>query len=310
MLSSPNRRSRSRSRSASNGRRGLITTVFAAATIVAGGAMVACSDTPVEPVPVEIAARVPSSLGPLSAATVGSYHNAFLDYAFPRMKKAIRKRGDDKHLCKAIAQAMREFVVANRIAADPRSIGDDIAGSHCPATRGKKASFSLADDGTPSPEFNAIAAEMEYAVESGQSVEQLSALFQQNVAYARANLPPVEADVIESAASVGLSSVEYWEANYVTQEQQLRAELEAQAYNRLPGYGMLQSNALTGTLLAPPASPRMWRAAARRVGWADLKGAIKGGISGIRGGVPGVLAGAAIEGGARSAGALIKELIQ
>ncbi len=114
--------------------------------------------------------------------------------------------------------------------------------------------------------------------------------------------------MIAAAASVGLSSVEYWNANYVPQYEALSTERESVAYNRLPGDALLLFRNGGHTRSAPPVARFSWRASAGRVGVADLKGAVHGGISGIRGGWSGVLAGAVIEGGGKSAGALLAEL--
>jgi hypothetical protein len=269
--------------------------------------MVACSEGPVDPAarPVAEASSASLARGPLTPATAGAYHNAFLDFSFPRVRAALASGGRHQAACRAIAQAMRDFVVEYRVKADPRGIGEEIAGARCTSASGRRpqpgGSFTLAGDGTTSAEFNAVAEEMAYAVEAGYSAADLSALFNQKVAYARANFPTEEADVIEAAASVGLSSIDYWNANYETQSAQLRAEMDAQTYARLPA---------GARMLAPPDDVRLWRAAAARVGVADLKGAIHGGISGARGGWSGVLAGAVIEGGGKSAGALLAELIK
>lgn len=295
-----------------NGRRGSITAALAAAAIVVSGAAVACSDSLVVPeMQVVEATAVRSGLGPLTVATVGAYHNAFLDFSFPRVRQALANGGGRQGACRAIAQAMREFIVANRLGADPRNVGDDIAGPRCRASGrgGGGATFSLGTDGSPSPEFDATINEMSYAVEVGLSAAELSPLFEQKVAYARANLEQAEADIIAAAASVGLSSVEYWHANYETQLEVLRAEMNVEAYDRIPVQGSVDL-APDEALIVPLAPRFSWRLGAARVGLADLRGAVHGGISGIRGGWQGILAGAAIEGGARSAGALIEELFK
>ncbi|MEO6331975.1 MAG: hypothetical protein ABIP09_05410 [Gemmatimonadaceae bacterium] len=292
--------------------RSKVAALLAGVAIIASGTIIACSDGPVGPeAPRQpLAAKEARALGPLTVASAGAYHNAFLDFSFPKVRSAIRMGADHKRACKVIAQAMREFVVKHRIAVDPRGIGDDIAGSRCASREGRAPAFSLMDDGQTSPEFDAIVAEMAYAVEVGQSPGELAALFDHKVAYARANLPEAEAEVIAVAASVGLSSVEYWNANYVTQYEALSAERAPEAYHRLPSDALLLSRTGSGTRLAPPGARFSMRASAIRVGAADLKGAVHGGISGIRGGWAGVLAGAVIEGGGKSAGALLGELFR
>lgn len=289
-----------------------VASVLTALAIVASGAVIACGDMLVGPDKTPPTAQTAHARGngPLTVENVGAYHNAFLDFSFPKVRDAIRNGADHARACKVIAQAMREFVVANRLGVDPRGIGDDIAGTRC-SSRERAPKFSLADDGTTTPEFDAVIAEMTYAVDAGQSVAELSALFDSKVAYARANFPDAEAEVIAAAASVGLSSVEYWDSNYTTQYELLAAERDAQAtYNRLPVGASTLSGTRGAVALAPPNAPVFWRAAAIRVGGADLRGAIHGGISGIRGGWAGVLAGAVIEGGGKSAGALIAELFK
>src|SRR5688572_22174323 len=124
MLSTSNRRSRYRRRYPQPSRRGLVTAVVAALAIVASGAVVACSEGVTAPslFSVVTPARELAALGPLNEANAGAYHNAFLDFSFPRVHKAVGQGADHKQACKVIAQAMREFVLAYQIDADPRGI--------------------------------------------------------------------------------------------------------------------------------------------------------------------------------------------
>lgn len=300
-----------RRRSERGNRRGLVTWALAALLVAAGGTAIACSDSVVDPIsaPTALAAQQVKAFGPLNAANAGAYHNAFLDFSFPKVKKAISKGADHRQACKVIAQAMREFIVAYRLEADPREVGDDIAGARCASAGGKGPRFALGTDGTPSPELEAVTNEMAYAVEAGLSAAELSPLFEQKVAYARANLDAAEAEVVAAAASVGLSSVGYWDTNYEPQLEQLKAGSDGEAaYNNTPVHAA--GELWPADALIIPETPRFWRAGAARVAVADLKGAVHGGISGARGGLQGVLIGAAIEGGAKSAGALIAELFR
>lgn len=310
MLSRSNRRSGYRRRNPQRSRRGLITGIAGTLAILAAGTVVACSERVTAPdlFSTIAPARELSTLGPLTVSNAGAYHNAFLDFSFPRVKKAIGQGADHKQACRVIAQAMRDFILAYRLDEDPRKIGDDIADSRCSASGRKGPAFSLTTDDTPSPEFDAVANEMVSAVESGLTAAELSPMFERKVAYARANLDPAEADIIAAAASVSLSSVEYWTANYESQLEQLRIEME-EAYNRIPTPASAKLSPHEALII--PESPRFgWWAGAVRVGAADLRGAVHGGISGFRGTWQSVAAGAAIEGGAKSAGALIKELIK
>lgn len=313
MLSREARRSRYRSKVLQS-RRGFIVPFLATLALVVSGTIVACSDSPVAPDTTLEAINEIRPLGPLTVATAGEYHNAFLDYSFPRVRKALANGGGEQAGCRAIAQAMREFVVAVRIPADPHAIGDQIAGGRCSQSSARKPDpggrFSLAGDGTPSPGFDEMVAEMEYAVDAGYSVSTLTGLFDQKVAYARANFPTEEADVIAAAASVGISSVEYWNANYETQLAQLKAEMEATATGPIATNPLGRSRRHDERWFTPPTEIRPWKAAAIRVAKADLKGAVHGGISGIRGGWQGVLTGAVVEGGSKSAGALLAELFK
>ncbi|MEX1185600.1 MAG: hypothetical protein WEA80_03340 [Gemmatimonadaceae bacterium] len=293
--------------------------ILAALAIAASTLALACGGDALAPIANDeiSAAKNPPGLGPLDARNVGAYHNAFLDYAYPRLLDAVRHGADQRRICKVIAQAMRDFVVARNIPADPASIRDDVAGGRCAGLRHRKpgARFSLAGDGTPIPELDALISEMAYAVESGVSQAEIATLFEQKVAYARANFPEAEAEVVVAAASVGLSSVEYWEANYSTQEQGLLDAMSAETYNRIeldapriPDSG----SSFSRDLIAPPGTRldgSFW-SKARKVGVSDLAGAVKGGIKGWSGGWQGIAAGAAIEGGAASAGTLISIVLQ
>lgn len=293
--------------------------ILATLAIAASTLALACGGDALAPIATdEISAdRKPAGLGPLDARTVGAYHNAFLDFAYPRLLDAVRRGADHGRICKVIAQAMRDFVVARNIPTDPASIGDDVAGGRCAGSRDRKpgARFSLAGDGTPVPELDAVIAEMSYAVESGGTHAELATLFEQKIAYARANFPEAEAEIVAAAASVGLSSVEYWDANYSTQEQELLDATSAETYNRIdldapsiPGSGPSFSR----DLIAPPGTrlDDSWWSKARKVGVSDLAGAVRGGIKGWSGGLQGIATGAAIEGGAASAGTLIAEVLQ
>ncbi|MEO6332002.1 MAG: hypothetical protein ABIV11_07580 [Gemmatimonadaceae bacterium] len=318
MLSRTTRSARYRAWSRRRDLRGHLAAILAALAIAASGAVIACGDDGVAPVPPgEIsAARNHKALGPLNARNAGAYHNAFLDFAFPRMLDAVARGADERKICKVIAQAMRDFVVSRKIAVNPASIGDDVAGGKCATSRDSKpgARLSLAGDGTPIPELDAVIAEMSYAIEAGSSLGELTTLFDQKVAYARANFPEAEAEVVAAAASTGLSSVEYWDANYAPQAQSL-LDAQPKTYNRggadAPTISMNRSP-LTRALLAPPGGRldgSFW-SAARKVGLADLGGAVKGGIKGWSGGLHGIAVGAAVEGGATSAGALIAIALQ
>ncbi len=320
MLSRTTRSARYRAWSRRRDLRGHLAAIMAALAIAASGAVIACGDDGVAPIPPEevSAARNEKALGPLNARTAGAYHNAFLDFAYPRMLEAVARGADQGRICKVIAKAMRDFVVSRKIAADPTAIGDDIAGGKCSGAQEREskpgARFSLAGDGTPIPELDAVIAEISYAIEAGSSLSELTTLFDQKVAYARANFPEAEAEVVASAASVGLSSVEYWDANYATQAQSL-LDAQPKTYNRdgadAPTISMNRSP-LTRALLAPPGGRldgSFW-SAARKVGVADLAGAVRGGIKGWGGGLHGIGVGAAVEGGATSAGALIAIALQ
>lgn len=292
--------------------RGWTSASLAAIAVLVSAAAVACSDQPVAPAAIDAPlGAVAAKLGPLSAANAGAYHNAFLDFSFPRVRRAISQGADHAQGCRVIAQAMRDFVVLNKLPVHPREIGDAIGGGRCAEGQAdaRKPRLWLADDGVTTPEFNAMIAEMEYAVDAGLPQSDIAALFDQKVAYARANFPPVDAEVIEAAASIGLSSVQYWEANYVTQSEQLLKELSTQVYSRLPDDAPRLSAQSAGQNYSAPNAPLFWRGALARIGVADLKGAVHGGIMGARGGWSGALAGAAIEGGARSAAALLAEVL-
>lgn len=321
MLSRTNRRSGYGRYAVPKRRRGLITAAVASLVIAASGAMVACTgETFSGPLPPDeiSAARGGNGSGGFDAKSIGRFHNEFLDFSFPRVLKAVAQGADEQKVCKVIAQAMRDFVVSRNIPRKVASIGDEIAGGKC-ATKGGNpkngASFSLAGDGTPLADVDAVVAEMSYAIEAGYAIGDLAALFDQKVAYARANFPEAEAEVIASAASVGLSSVEYWDANYEAQAAQL---LEAKS-NGTYSLGEIGSptiaagrSVLARNLVAPPDRRHdyTWRSIARKVGVSDLAGAVKGGIKGWSGGLPGIGAGAMVEGGAASAGALIAAVLQ
>lgn len=305
------------------GRRARAGAVLAALAIVASGAIVACSDGIAEPLVADQATLEleRKTAGPLNPQNIGAYHNDFLDFVYPRMLRAVSGGADRRAVCKVIAAAMREFVVERRIPVDPKSIRDDIAGPACAGSPGKgpnpaivSARLSLAGDGVPSPELDATVAEMQYAIEAGHTQSELTLLFNKKVTYARANFPQAEADVIEAAASVGLSSVQYWDANYETQEQEGLAAMQANAYSLAAegSFIFAERSQASATLLVPGErrDEWTWRSRARAVGGADLVGAVRGGIKGWAGGWVGIGIGALTEGGASSAAAFIGSLLQ
>lgn len=302
------------------GHRGRIT-MLSALALAAGGALGACAGERPEPTAPTSASSTTGRPGflPVNTRDAGPLHNDFLAFAYPRIRDAVASGADHGRACRVIAQAMREFVVSRRIDVNPRTIPDDIAGGRCAGSREKspiaeggrpQARPSLADDGIPVPEMDAIVTEMASAVELGWSREVLTVLFDEKIAYARTHLPEAEAEVIAATASVGLSSVDYWDVNYQTHEDELLAALEESAYDRAaPGETVFRAPPARSDARITPRFSSFW-AKARTVGKADLVGAARGGIKGISGGWAGVGAGAAVEGGAASAGALIGLLLQ
>lgn len=287
--------------------------------IAASGVVLACSDGLTAPGAWEANTARGDPAVVITSENVGAYHNQFLDFSFPAVRAATAAGANHAGLCRVIAQAMRDFVSQKKLAVDPSTIGDDIAGGRCVSSlaRGDKQSprKSIADDGVPVSGMDVIVAEMSYAVESGLSRAELAAMFSDRVAYARANFPEAEAEVVATAASVGLSSVEYWDANYQAQEAELLAAKSSEFYNLADAGSATLSAAVLGSsrsLIAPPSGRREfeWRSLARKVGASDLSGAVKGAIKGWGGGLHGMGVGALVEGGAASAGALIGIALQ
>ena len=303
-------------------RRRSLVAVLSAVTLVATGTVAACGGERSEPTaPAAAAAEADRArFLSVSARDAGPLHNEFLAFAFPKIRNAVASGADHGRTCRVIAQAMREFVVARRLDVNPRTIPDDVAGGRCAGSHERtpiggggqpQARPSLTDDGVPVPELDPIVAEMASAVEMGWSREDLTILFDQKVAYARAHLPEAEAEVVVAAASVGLSSVDYWDANYQAHEDELLGALDEAAYSSASFSGALD-RALPPTRSDARLTPRFssfW-AKARLVGKADLIGGVRGGIKGISGGWAGIGAGALVEGGAASGGALVGLLLQ
>ena len=305
-----------------NGSRHSVVALVSAMTLAAAGTLAACSGERIEPTAPAGASSDDgrSVLLPVSARDAGSLHNEFLAFAFPRIRDAVAAGADHGRACRVIAQAMREFVVARRLAVNPRTIRDDVAGGRCAGSRERaptgeggqpQARPSLADDGIPVPELEPIVTEMAAAVEMGWSREDLATLFDHKVAYARAHLPEAEAEVVVAAASVGLSSVDYWDVNYQSHEEELLAALDGADYSRAAEgeSGLTKQPAGRSDARLTPRFSSFW-AKARTVGKADLIGGVRGGIKGISGGWAGIGAGALVEGGAASAGALVGLLLQ
>lgn len=318
MLSRANRRSGYRRGRDSGSYRGLVAAVLAAVAIAASGTIVACSDDLAGPQPADqpSATKAGGAASPVTSRNVGAFHNEFLDFAFPNVL-AVASSRDQKKICHAIAKAMREFVVLRKIPVTPSSIGDDVAGPACGAQQNANghARRSLAGDGTPIPELDPFVAEMAVAVAEGRSISDLSAFFDQKIAYARANFPAEEAEVVVATASVALSSAEYWDANYAAQEQQILEQMAVETYSRIEASPPSLSTkapgaALNSSLLTPPSgrsdnwlTDQPWYPKARRVAGNDVRGAVDGAIRGIFGGWNGIGAGALIGGASASANA-------
>lgn len=295
---------------------------LSALTLVAASTLAACGGERNEPTAPGGAASAAGGIGslPVRARDAGPLHNEFLAFAFPKIRKAVASGADHGGACKVIAQAMREFVASRRLAINPRNIPDDVAGGRCAVSRERdpvggdghpESRLSLADDGTPVPELEQIVAEMSAAVELGWSLGDLATLFDQKVAYARAHLPEAEAEVVVATASVGLNSVGYWDINYQAHEAELLAALDEAVYDRgAAGEPGIPTSSESDARVTPVIRFSSFWSKARTVGKADLVGAARGGIKGISGGWAGIGAGALVEGGAASAGALIGVLLK
>lgn len=308
----------------------LIAALGAVAALASVG-ISACADDGVAPL-ASSSAAVPADHGPrgtLALDNIGEFHNSFLDFAFPRVRAAVGQGKSQGQLCAVIAQAMREFVVARRIGVNPDFIRDDIAGGDCVAETSRgggpgRPRLSLASDDVPVGELDIIVSELAYVSAENLPVSTIASVANDKVAYARAFLPPEEADIVAATAEIAVSSAGYWDENYAYQEQLLLEEaglttaLE-RAGRYSPRFSAAPSQASSG-LLAPPdrrsddwltdIENSSWYPKARKVAVADIGGAVKGGISGWRGGWQGIVAGAAIEGGAASAGGLLREVFK
>lgn len=310
----------------------LIAALGACAAVASVG-ISACADEGVAPL-TSSAAGVPANHGPHSALgldNIGEFHNSFLDFAFPRMRAAVAQGRNQAQLCAVIAQAMREFVVVRRIGVDPGLIRDDVAGGDCVAQTDRvraggpgQPRLALATDDVPVGELDIIVSELAYVSAENLPTSTIASVANDKVAYARAHLPLEEADIVAATAEIAVSSSIYWDENYAYQEQILLEEAGlttalARVGRESPRLSAAPLQGLKG-LLAPPErrsddwltdiENSSWYPKARKVAVADIGGAVRGGLSGWRGGWQGIVAGAAIEGGAASAGGLIREVFK
>lgn len=302
-----------------------------AAMVVASAGIAACSGDMLAPqAPNSVAVPMDGNgRGALALGDAGEFHNSFLDFVFPRMKTAVARGKGRAELCVVIARAMRDFVVARKVGVSPNLIRDDIAGGDCVSGKGANGigapRLALAVDDVPVSELDVITAEIALAAAENLPVSTLSSIVNDRVAYARAYLPTEEADIVAAAGEIAVSSATYWDQNYAWQEQSLLEEAGLiEALSRIPGNGgdalRLRASTSMSGLLTPPdrrsdgwltdIENSSWYPKARKVAVADISGAVRGGISGWRGGWQGVVAGAAIEGGAASAGGLIREVFK
>lgn len=308
----------------------LIAALGAVAAVASVG-ISACADDGVAPL-ASSSAAVPADHGPrgtLTIENVGEFHNSFLDFAFPRVRAAVGQGKRRTQLCAVIAQAMRDFVVARRVGVNPNLIRDDVAGADCVAETGRaggpgRPRLALATDDVPVGELDIIVSELAYLSAENLPASTIASVANDKVAYARAYLPPEEADIVAATAEIAVSSASYWDDNYAYQEQLLLEEAGlTTALARVGRYSPRVSAAPAAPsqgLLAPPErrsdgwltdiENSSWYPKARKVAVADIGGAVRGGISGWRGGWQGIVAGAAIEGGAASAGGFLREVFK
>lgn len=304
---------------------------WGAAAVVASVGIAACSDDPLAPVPASPAAAPdPGPRGELSLENVGEFHNSFLDFAFPRMRFAVANGKSRADLCVVIAQAMRDFVAARRLAINPGAIRNDIAGGDCVSERAVSdprggPRMALAVNDVPVGELDIIVAEIAFAAAENLPLSSLSSVVNDKVAYARAYLPAEEADIVAATGEVALSSAGYWDDNFAYQEQALLEEAGlTEAMSRggadTPRIAPNRTATTSSQSLAPPSARsddwltdienHTWYPRARKVVAADIQGAVKGGISGWKGGLRGIVTGAAVEAGAASAGGFIREVFK
>lgn len=299
--------------------------------IVASVGITACAEQPVAPL-ASSAAAIPAggrAGGQLSLENVGEFHNSFLDFAFPRLRTAVARGKGRAELCVVIAQAMRDFVAARKLGIKPSSIRDDIAGGECVANNFTEKlngpRFALAVDDVPIGDLDVLVSEIAMLTAENLPVSTLTAVINDKVAYARAYFPAEEADIVAATGEIALSSASYWDGNYASQEKILLQEAGlVEALSRVPnepvGISASRSSARMNGMFTPPDrrsdgwltdienNSRYPRA--RKVAVADISGAVRGGISGWRGGWQGIVAGAAIEGGAASAGGFLREVFK
>ncbi len=302
-----------------------------AIAVVASVGISACADDALAP-RTSSSAAVPATHGSgrtLGLENVGEFHNSFLDFAFPRLRAAVGRGESQGQLCAVIAQAMRDFVVARGIGVNPALIRDDVAGGDCVAearTAGGpgRPRLSLATDGVPVGELDIIVSELAYVSAENLPVSTIASVANDKVAYARAYLPPEEADIVAATAEIAVSSASYWDENYSYQEQILLEEAGLTTALARTGRDSPRLAASAGPaargLLAPTErrsddwltdiDKSSWYPKARKVAVADIAGAVKGGIGGWRGGWQGIVAGAAIEGGSASAAGLLREVFK
>lgn len=308
----------------------LIAAVGAVAAVASVG-ISACTDDAVAPL-ASISPAVPAEYGRREALTienVGEFHNSFLDFAFPRVRAAVGQGKSRAQLCVVIAQAMRDFVVARRVGVNPSLIRDDIAGGDCVSEISRagvpgRPRLALATDDVPVGELDVIVSELAYMSAENLPPATIASVVNDKVAYARAYLPPEEADIVAATGEIVVSSAGYWDDNYAYQEQLLLEEVGlttplASVDRDSPRFSASASQGARD-LFAPPErrsdgwltniENSSWYPKARKVAVADISGAVKGGINGWRGGWQGIVAGAAIEGGAASAGGLLKEVFR
>lgn len=305
----------------------LIAAVGAAAAVASVG-ISACADETLAP-PGSSSTAGPADRGAVGLENAGEFHNSFLDFAFPRVRAAVGQGKSRAQLCIVIAQAMRDFVVARRVGVNPSLIRDDIAGGDCISETSRaggpgRPRLALATDDVPVGELDVIVSELAYVSAENLPPSTIASVANDKVAYARAHLPPEEADIVAATAEIAVSSAIYWDDNYAYQEQRLLQEAGlTTALARMDRDSpRLSTSASPGPrgLLAPPErrsdgwltdiENSSWYPKARKVAVADISGALKGGINGWRGGWQGVVAGAAIEGGAASAGGLLREVFK
>jgi hypothetical protein len=245
--------------------------IFAIGLVAIVSGLIACNDTPqrtIEPVDAP-PVSVQNAPAPNPNSAVGEGHNAMVDAVLRDVAKKRSKKGPQKKLCKQVEESAIEYARLNaknpgeavRLVKDQNFCGS--AGSS--SIRGAALRANMGEGYGLSARAVELLNATDYYLSVSYSGGQLASYLGPINGAAMSELDWEEAQVVTSATSVAVSSLDYWSANLPSWGAQFQgAEAYLQADNGFHDVPLTPKYSFWGDV---------WDIAK-----ADLEGAISGGV--------------------------------